>query len=117
MAAARSDLQPRLRFLSNADKVFGPGKAELLDQIASTGSIRAAAEQMKMSYNRAWTLVREMNSIFRKPLVASARGGSEGGGAHLTDDGREVLKRYARMEQACLEATRADWQALRKLMR
>jgi molybdate transport system regulatory protein len=72
---------------------------------------------MKMSYNRAWTLVRDMNRLFRKPLVATARGGSAGGGASLTATGKDVMARYARMEAACRKATRGDWQALRRRLK
>jgi molybdate transport system regulatory protein len=72
---------------------------------------------MEMSYNRAWTLVREMNRQFRVPLVEASRGGLTGGGARLTPPGKEVLKRYARMERACRLATRADWRALQRFLR
>ena len=69
---------------------FGPGKAELLERIRDTGSIAAAGRQMKMSYTRAWGLVEEMNRHFASPLVASAKGGAERGGAQLTDLGAEL---------------------------
>jgi molybdate transport system regulatory protein len=114
--AADPLLQPRLRFPNDSDRAFGPGKAELLGAIASTGSIRSAAAQMHMSYNRAWTLVRAMNTVFRGKLVVATRGGGTGGGAILTPLGRQVLKRYTRMERACLSATLADWRALRALL-
>lgn len=74
--------------------MFGPGKAELLERIAAAGSISAAGREMGMSYKRAWMLVEEMNAAFRDPLVSSARGGSGGGGAQLTDTGHEVLRLY-----------------------
>lgn len=70
-----------------------------------------------MSYNRAWILVRDMNRLFREPLVATARGGKEGGGASLTPAGRDVIARYTRMEEACRRATRADWDVLRRRLR
>jgi molybdate transport system regulatory protein len=73
---------------------MGPGKADLLDAIAETGSISAAARAMRMSYRRAWILVDTMNSSFRKPLVDTSKGGVEGGGARLTPTGRTVLTRY-----------------------
>jgi molybdate transport system regulatory protein len=117
MARPKSDLQPRLRFPRDDATSFGPGKAELLGQIAASGSIRAAAARMAMSYNRAWNLVRDMNRLFRRPLVASVRGGGSGGGAELTPTGRRVLEYYARMERACLRATRPQWRALRRLLR
>jgi molybdate transport system regulatory protein len=110
-------LQPRLRFPDASPDAFGPGKAELLRHIAATGSIRTAATELGMSYNRAWQLVGVMNRLFVDPLVAVARGGGNGGGAALTALGEEVLKRYTRMEQACLDATRADWNVLRARLR
>lgn len=105
-------LQPRLRFPHAGADAFGPGKAELLRHIAATGSIRTAASELGMSYNRAWQLVTAMNSLFREPLVARVRGGGTGGGAALTPLGEEVLARYMRMEETCRNATRANWNAL-----
>lgn len=111
------ELQPRLRFPHRGPEAFGPGKAELLRHIAATGSIRTAAGELGMSYNRAWLLVQEMNALFREPLVAVARGGGTGGGALLSPLGEEVLARYTRMEAACREAVREDWAALRRRLR
>lgn len=73
---------------------IGPGKADLLAQIAETGSISAAGRRMGMSYKRAWTLVEALNAMFAQPLVASARGGAAGGGAALTPTGQAVLAAY-----------------------
>jgi molybdate transport system regulatory protein len=84
----------RLRLLFGDRLVFGPGKGELLAQIAATGSIAAAGRAMRMSYKRAWALVEEMNAAFRAPLVLSVRGGAGGGGAALSDDGQAVLAAY-----------------------
>lgn len=78
---------------------FGRGKADLLQFIDEEGSISAAGRRMKMSYRRAWNLVEEMNSAFREPLIDSSRGGSGGGGATLTDKGREILSHYRGLEQ------------------
>jgi len=111
------ELQPRLRFPHVGPDAFGPGKAELLRHIAATGSISESAAQLGMSYNRAWTLVRAMNALFREPLVSSARGGGTGGGAALTPTGEKVLALYTRMEASCRAATRKDWDALLRLLR
>lgn len=112
-----SDLQPRLRFPDTSANAFGPGKAELLRHIAATGSIRTAAAELEMSYNRAWLLVKSMNALFRAPLVNVTRGGGTGGGASLTPLGEEVVERYTRMEHACRRAIAADWQRLQRLLR
>ena len=117
MLRAVPELQPRLRFPHAGADAFGPGKAELLRHIAATGSIRTAASELGMSYNRAWQLVTALNKLFRVPLVSVTRGGGTGGGAALTPLGEEVLTRYTRMEETCRNATRADWQSLVRLLR
>lgn len=73
---------------------MGPGKADLLEAIDACGSISAASKQMHMSYRRAWELVDVMNTCFSQPLVMSSPGGHHGGGAHLTEFGRFILKSY-----------------------
>src|SRR3954465_95281 len=98
MPRAVPELQPRLRFPDAGADAFGPGKAELLRHIAATGSIRTAASELGMSYNRAWLLVQATNALFRAPLVESVRGGKGAGGAALTPFGEDVLARYTRME-------------------
>lgn len=117
MPTPAPQLEPRLRFPHAGPAAFGPGKAELLRHIAATGSIRSAATELGMSYNRAWQLVTATNELFRAPLVTSARGGGTGGGAALTPLGEEVLTRYARMESACRTATANDWEALTRLLK
>jgi molybdate transport system regulatory protein len=77
---------------------IGPGKADLLEAIESTGSISAGARQLGMSYKRAWDLVDTMNRSFKQPLVATATGGNRGGGAEVTDFGHDVLCRYRMIE-------------------
>ena len=93
---------------------FGPGKAQLLEGIRDSGSIAAAGRCMKMSYSRAGGVVEEMNREFRGPLVSSAKGGAEHGGAILTPLGRAVLARFRRMEAAAARAVAADLAALRR---
>src|SRR6266480_3515438 len=93
-------LHPRLRITCGADIALGPGKVELLELVAQTGSIARAARQMQMSYMRAWTLIKTMERCFRKPLVEAVRGGSERGGTRLTPTGARVLALYREMHAA-----------------
>lgn len=87
---------------------IGPGKADLLEAIDREGSISAAARSLDMSYKRAWDLVDTMNTCFREPLVATAAGGSHGGGAQLTEFGREVLRHYRAIEVKANQVIAAD---------
>ena len=96
----RIDFAPGMR--------LGPGKADLLEGIAGTGSIAAAGRQMGMSYKRAWMLVEALNAMFHGPLVVSTKGGRAGGGAELTDLGRQVLAAYRRAEAIIRSEAAAD---------
>ncbi|MCW0234373.1 MAG: LysR family transcriptional regulator [Ferrovibrio sp.] len=94
---------------------LGPGKGDLLEHIAETGSISAAGRRMGMSYKRAWMLVETLNGYFRAPLVFAATGGKAGGGATLTPLGRQVLAHYRAMTAAAEKACAKDIAALRRL--
>ena len=107
---------PRLRILLGREIAIGPGKAELLRLIEEMGSISAAAREMGMSYRRAWTLVETMNGAFREPVVEAAIGGRGGGGAQVTDFGREALNRYLAMEEKAVRSVTAEMDAFSKLL-
>ena len=87
---------------------IGPGKAELVERIADTGSISAAARAMGMSYRRAWQLVEALNRDFRQPLVETAIGGTRGGGARVTPYGQALVARYRAMEARAARAIAAE---------
>ena len=89
----------KIRIPHGNESAMGPGKADLLEAIDRAGSISAAAREMGMSYKRAWDLVDTMNRCFKQPLVATATGGSHGGGAHVTEFGHDVLRRYRAAEE------------------
>ena len=110
-------LVPRLRVMRGEEILLGPGKADLLALIEQLGTIREAANELDMSYMRAWKLVQTMNDGFREPLVVVHRGGPERGGAELTVTGRAVLRLYRALESDTLGATKATWTKLRRLFR
>ena len=87
-----------LRILSDKNPAMGPGKARLISLIADTGSISAAARGMGMSYRRAWQLVEALNQSFTEPVVVTATGGKRGGGAVVTDFGKQLVAAYHGME-------------------
>jgi molybdate transport system regulatory protein len=100
---------PKLSIRIDFDKgSLGPGKAHLLELVASTGSIRKAAAGMKMSYRKAWLLLKALEETFGAPLVVTATGGKAGGGARLTPLGALVASRYRSLEAAAAKATNAD---------
>jgi molybdate transport system regulatory protein len=107
---------PRLRIVLEAGIAIGPGKADLLEAVATTGSISAAGRSLGMSYKRAWSLIETMNGHFGQALVHTSKGGRSHGGAELTETGRQVLTLYRRMEAKAREVTAGDVAALRRLL-
>jgi len=110
-------VQFRLRITKDEDIAVGPGKIDLLEAIAATGSISAAAKRLAMSYRRAWLLVDTMNRCFKVPVVEAEAGGRRGGGAALTPLGAEVVRRYRHAEALAARAADAELAALARLLR
>jgi len=104
----------RLDF-SNGRQV-GPGKVRLLELVGAHGSISAAGRAMGMSYRRAWLLVDQLNGSFREPLVETQLGGPGGGGAALTELGREVVAHYRAIEAAARLGAGDHLQALEEVL-
>ena len=97
-----------LRVLGKRAPAMGPGKAELVERIAETGSISAAARAMGMSYRRAWQLVEALNRDYRERVIDTATGGKRGGGAQVTRFGREVVAKFRAMEDKASAAIASD---------
>lgn len=87
---------------------FGKGVAELLRRIDETGSLSAAYKAMGMSSSKAWKILRHAEADLGFALVQGTSGGACGGGTVLTQEGRELLKRYtafnAELQKAAQQA-------------
>ena len=110
-------VQFRLRITRGDDIAVGPGKIDLLEAIATTGSISAAARALGMSYRRAWLLVDTMNRCFIKPVVEAEAGGRRGGGTRITATGAQALRRYRKIEKLAASAAAAELGALKRMLR
>jgi len=106
----------RLRITAGDVIAIGPGKISLLEAIAKTGSLNAAAKSIDMSYRRAWLLLDEANRSLRRPAVASTKGGSHGGGSELTDVGRQLIAVYRRIETTATRECAGDIKKLFDLL-
>ncbi|WP_242126459.1 LysR family transcriptional regulator [Sphingobium sp. Sx8-8] len=106
-------LKIKIQIYCGEEIAMGPGKADLLDAIASEGSISAAGRKLKMSYRRCWMLVDVMNRCWVQPLVITS---SEG--ARLTEFGGTILARYRAMQAAASGvADAAHWPDLAAALR
>lgn len=97
-----------LRILGSGNPAMGPGKAELVSRIEATGSISAAAREMGMSYRRAWQLAEAINASFAEAVIVTAVGGKKGGGAAVTEYGRQLVAQFHAMEEKASVAIADD---------
>tara|TARA_R110000782_G_scaffold182437_1_gene272608 strand:+ start:12837 stop:13214 length:378 start_codon:yes stop_codon:yes gene_type:complete len=110
-------LKLKIQIYRGGEIAMGPGKADLLDAIMRAGSISAAGRLLGMSYRRCWVLVEVMNRCWRLPLVETLSGGRNGGGAHVTETGQQVLAYYRALQRHMAQAADSDdWQALHSLL-
>ena len=116
VASARPQARFRLRVTAGDAIAIGPGKIALLEAIAETGSITAAAKSLDMSYRRAWMLIDELNHALTKPAVDSAKGGTRGGGTAVTAVGLRLIALYRDIEAKAAKACRAEVTRLMRLM-
>ena len=93
---------------------IGPGKVALLEEIGRSGSISAAGRALRMSYRRAWELVEDLNRHLGITVVATAAGGSGGGGARLTEAGQAIVSGYRALEAAASETAQSHLAALER---
>lgn len=106
-------LRPRIQIDDNFS--VGPGKIFLLRKVGECRSISGAARELGMTYKRAWMLIDALNKGFGRPVVTTAAGGKNGGGATLTALGQQLLERYDALEARIDETTGAEVAALLNL--
>ncbi len=81
-------------WLDHRGRAFGDGPARLLDGVEEAGSLRKAAAELGMSYNKAWRILHAAEERLGFPLLDRSVGGSLGGGSHLTPQAQDLMKRY-----------------------
>lgn len=71
----------------------------LLEAIDRLGSLTAAARACNLSYKAAWDAVHAINNLSERPLLETVKGGRQGGGAALTEEGRRLVRIYAEIRR------------------
>ncbi|MET1102383.1 MAG: substrate-binding domain-containing protein [Pyrodictiaceae archaeon] len=67
---------------------------KLLLLIDKCGSILCASRSLGIAYSRAWERISRAEKLLGIRIVEAKRGGRGGGGASLTEEGRELLLRF-----------------------
>ncbi len=88
---------------AGGEPVFCRGRRFLLKSIDFHGSINRAAQEVGISFRRAWGYIKVMEERLGVKLIERKTGGTNGGGATLTSEARLILKKYEDLEQGIQE--------------
>jgi molybdate transport system regulatory protein len=88
-----------MEVVKNGTLFLNGKRIALLKQIRHTGSILAASKVLGMSYQMAWTYIKEINAVSPLPVVKRQRGGVNGGGAEVTEYGHALVGKFLLIEQ------------------
>ena len=86
-------MRMHLWFETEDGVVFGLGRLLLLLKVEQCGSLKAAAEQLGMSYRGAWGKLRRTEELLGHDLVD--KGGCRRSGVQLTPYGRELARLFS----------------------
>lgn len=88
----------------DGEQLLGQGRLAILQTISRTGSLSAAARELGMSYRALWGKVRSIEQRLGVALVRGTTGGSNHGGAELTDEAREYIARFEQFSTRAIAA-------------
>jgi molybdate transport repressor ModE-like protein len=74
--------------------VLSEWRVALLEAVAETGSISSAAQRMGVHFRVAWRKIHEMEERQGVRLVVGTAGGRHGGGACLTEEAKDSIRRF-----------------------
>ena len=94
-----ANLEGQIWLSDSTSKRLMLDQIELLQAIADTGSITAAARIAGVSYKTAWDRLERINNLSRQPVVSRSTGGSKGGGSILTDYGVKMLNGFKQLQE------------------
>ncbi len=93
------DYQFKVWLQEGGQPVLGDGIYLLLTLIDQHGSIRKAADHLKMSYRQAWGNIKKTESRLGYELLIKQIGGESGGGAQLTPKAKELIANFSAFRQ------------------
>jgi molybdate transport system regulatory protein len=108
------EIKSKLWLESEGKPVFGRGRRFLLEAIDTYGSINQAAKEVNISYRKAWGYIKAMEERLGIKLIIRQTGGRNGGGAALTEEAREFLRKYEALENGIREIVDARFRDIFK---
>jgi molybdate transport repressor ModE-like protein len=89
----------------------------LLKKIQETNSLKAAANQMGVSYRKAWGDLKNAEKLLGYELTVPTRGGKDGGNSSLTEKAKKLLEAYEALHTKMDDAVETAYQEFRTRMK
>jgi molybdate transport system regulatory protein len=97
------EVRSKIWLAVDGEPVFGSGREALFKAIDRLGSINKAAKDINLSYRKALIYIQTMEQRLGKTLVERKIGGLHGGGASLTEEAKEFMRKYELLEEGVNE--------------
>jgi molybdate transport system regulatory protein len=107
-------LHPRSNFWLETDEglvALSEWRIQLLESVGEAGSISGASRRMNIPYRLAWQRIREMEERLGVPLVVAHTGGSGGGGANLTKEAEDLIRRFEKFRNGLEDVVKSHFEA------
>ena len=95
------NLKVKLYLENSQGKFMGIGVLWLLEKVRSSGSLRAAASELGISYSKAFRMVENLESSLGVEVLERRRGGMSRTGATLTPFGEAFISLYDDFQKQC----------------
>lgn len=93
----------------NSEVVFGIGRVRMLEAIKKTGSLHAAAKELKMGYKGLWSRISATEERLGKKLLTKQKGGARGGGSQLTPLAEALVENFRNLQIRIINETDAEF--------
>ena len=91
---------------------LGEGRFRLLREVRQTGSLARAAQQLSISYRKAWGDIRAAEKGLGFELLTRHRGGRAGGSSSLNDRALRLLAAYSKIQTALNRQARRQYRQI-----
>ncbi len=109
------DLKTKIYLVNQENEKFmGIGVVWLLEEVKKHSSLRAAANELGISYSKAYSMMNVLENSLGKVILVRRRGGYDRQGAYLTDFGEEFLEAYKAFHKEIKEITKKPYEKFNK---
>lgn len=108
------NLKVKLYLQNGEEKFMGIGVLWLLNKVEELHSLRAAAQDLGISYSKAYNMVKNLEKALNKTILVRQKGGQNRNGAVLTPFAKDFLKLYEDFQKECKDLVKQPFDKFQK---